>query len=267
MDVSQVEKALSKKTRAVLAVHTYGLPVDLDPLVALCHSNDVFLVEDAAEAHGLRYREKPVGSFGIASTFSFYANKNVTAGEGGMVLTSDNHLAEHLRLVRNLSFRKDVRFVHNELGWNMRLSGLQAALGNSQLRRLPDSIVKRRRFASIYREALRDIPGIRFAPAQTAYALNDYWVVGIVLDPQIFGAAKEISSQLERGGVQTRPFFFPLSRQPVIQGTYSREVGSFPVSENLGQQGLYLPNGLGMDDRDVFSAAEEVRRILSAYIV
>ena len=264
MDVRNIEQAITSKTRAILAVHTYGLPVDMDPVLAVASRYSIPVVEDAAESHGLIYKDRVCGSMGFVSTFSFYANKNVTTGEGGMILTDDEALATRLRYLHNLTFNPERRFVHEELGWNLRFTGIQAAMGLSQLARLDSSIEKRRRFSAVYREALAVCEGVAMAPQHTSYATNDYWVVGVVLDSTKKGNAADLAKKLDLQGVQTRPFFYPLHQQPVYLKAPQGHPISLPVAENLGRQGLYFPNGLGMSDAQIHTAAGVIRKTLSS---
>ncbi len=263
MDVSKVADLITPKTKAIMAVHIYGLPVDMDPLVALADSANIPVIEDAAEAHGLNYKNRVCGSLGFVSTFSFYANKNITTGEGGMVCSSDQEFVERLRYFRNLTFTPQRRFVHEEVGWNLRFSGIQAALGLSQLRRLNESIMRRREIAGAYRQALGSIPGISFAPASGPFGVNDYWVVGIALQPKLFPRAVEVAEKLLTTGVQTRPFFFPLHLQPVYRKSVVFRQSHLPVSEWLGEYGLYLPNGLGMTNQQLRDSIAKTKDALS----
>lgn len=256
MDVSKLEEAITPQTVAILTVHTYGLPVDMKPVMSLAEKHCIPIIEDAAEAHGLRYEDLPCGSMGFASTFSFYANKNVTTGEGGIILTSDEVFAERLRYLRNLTFSQDQRFVHDEIGWNLRFTAIQAALGMSQLSRLESTIRERRKIASQYRDKLSEIEGVRMAPDHVRYATNDYWVVGVLLSSERFPRAAEVAAELASKGVQTRPFFFPLHKQPVyFKSPVFREYSN-PCSEILGNYGLYLPNGLGSTQDQIDQAVE-----------
>lgn len=262
MNVEGVERAISERTKAIMVVHTYGLPVDMDPLLAIAATRSILVIEDAAEAHGSFYKERPVGGIGYVSTFSFYANKNITTGEGGMILTSDPKFAEKIRYYRNLTFQPSKRFVHEDLGWNLRFSAIQAALGLSQMKRLVAIVQRRREIATTYRERIGGIPGVRMAPTKTTYAVNDYWVVGAVLDRERFGLASHAATQLLELGVQTRPFFFPLHKQPVYRRMFGNEV-SMPEAEYLGAQGLYFPNGLGMSEADLQEATSRVFEVLN----
>lgn len=261
MDVSQVEALITPKTKAIMAVHIYGLPVDMDPLLELAESYNIPVIEDAAEAHGMKYKGKITGSMGLASTFSFYANKNITTGEGGMILTDNEEFATKLRWLKNLAFLPEKRFVHNEIGWNSRLSSLQCALGTSQTLRLNSILERRRKLADRFHEALSAIKNIQLAPKEVAYAKNDYWVFGILLLPEFGAKAMEVMATLERSGIGTRPFFFPLHKQPVV---LERGINSVPLpnSEYLGDHGFYIPNGLGMNEKQISQVIEKVSSAL-----
>jgi perosamine synthetase len=264
MRTDLLRDVLSEKTRAILVVHIYGIATDMSRVMKFARENDLRVIEDSAEAHGVFFRDQPCGSFGDLSTFSFYANKNVTTGEGGMVLTDDSQLAEQLRYFRNLTFLESRRFVHEDLGWNMRLSSLQAALGTSQSKRIEDSLVRRRFIADRYREALQSLKGIRFQADQYEGNKNGYWVFGVVLDSHSrFPNAEAAMAAFAEEGVGTRPFFFPLHQQPLISRYPHRTVGEYPVSENLGVNGFYLPNGLGMSDSDLDRAVSIASEVLA----
>lgn len=264
MDVTQVEAVVTEKTKAILAVHTYGLPVDMDRLLAIAMKYEIPVIEDAAESHGLQYKGHACGSMGFASTFSFYANKNITTGEGGMILSSDEEFVSDLRYYRNLTFMPPRRFVHEAIGWNLRFSGVQAALGLSQLQRLSESIRRRREIAQAYREALAGIPGLSFAPHEGEFGKNDYWVVGISLDKDCFPGAIEMGQKLLDAGVQTRPFFYPLHLQPVFKKSSVFLNYHLPVAEWLGDYGLYLPNGLGMRDEQLRRAVQITEEVFTS---
>ncbi len=259
MDVSQVESLISPKTKAIMAVHIYGLPVDMDPLLEIAGRHGIPVIEDAAESHGLRYKDRIAGSMGLVSTFSFYANKNITTGEGGMVLTDDQLLAGRVRGLRNLAFQPERRFIHSELGWNARLSSLQCALGTSQLKRAPEILERRKAIASLYNDAFSDFDGFSLPLGETAYAENNYWVYGLVLKPELEKTAREVMRSLELKGVGSRPFFFPLHLQPVLE-KYGIQFGKHaqPESELLGEFGFYVPNGLGMSPIDAERVAQAV---------
>ena len=264
MRTDQLESALSDKTRAILVVHIYGIATDMSQVMSFAETHGLKVIEDSAEAHGVFFKDKPCGSFGDVSTFSFYANKNVTTGEGGMVLTDDAKLAEKLRYFRNLTFLDSRRFVHEDLGWNMRLSSLQAALGTSQAKRVAETINRRRAIADRYRYALQGIDGLRFQADEFKGNRNGYWVFGVLLDSHPkFSNAEAAMAALAAAGVGTRPFFYPLHKQPLITQYQHRTIGEYPVAEALGENGFYLPNGLGMSESDLEVAVSIAQEILS----
>lgn len=262
MDVGQVADRITPRTRAIMAVHIYGLPVDMDPLLALAERHGLRVIEDAAEMHGQTYRGRPCGSFGDLSVFSFYPNKHVTTGEGGMILTDDPALAERCRSLRNLCFQPGRRFVHEELGWNLRMSNLQAAVGVAQLERLDEFVARKRRMGRRYTELLANVPGLQLPLPATDYAENIYWVYGVVLDDALPFDAEEAMARLRRAGVGTRPFFWPMHEQPVFRrmGLFANE--RHPVAERLARRGFYLPSGLALTDQQIEQAAQALQECL-----
>lgn len=261
MDVSQVAACITSRTRAIMVVHIYGLPVDMTPVLALAKEHGLRVIEDAAEAIGQTYRGQPCGGFGDISTFSFYSNKHVTTGEGGMVLTDDAALAERCRSLRNLCFQKK-RFVHEELGWNFRMSNLQAALGVAQLERLDEFIGRKRRVGAIYHEALTGSPEIQLPLARTDYAENIYWVFGVVLENAVPFDAEAAMQRLAHAGIGTRPFFWPLHEQPVFRKIGMFAAASFPIAERLARRGFYLPSGLATSEDSVRQSAAALQSII-----
>jgi len=263
MDTDQIEQHITARTKAIMAVHIYGLPVDMEPVLSLARKYGLRVIEDAAEAHGLSCRGNPCGSFGDLSTFSFYPNKLVTTGEGGMLLTDDEAVAERCRSLRNLCFRTDRRFLHHELGWNYRMSNLQAAVGLAQLERMNEFIGRKRRMGRRYTELLSDIPGIQLPCAHTGYAENIYWVYGIVLKKAASCSAAEVMRQLSLCGVGTRPFFFPMHRQPVFIKTGLFKNVSCPTAERIAQQGFYIPSGLALSNEQIERVSRCVKKVLT----
>ena len=258
LSAATLHAAITPRTRALLAVHIYGLPIDMDPVVALCDKHQVVIIEDAAESHTVTYNGKLCGSFGLASTFSFYANKAITTGEGGMVVTDDANFAQRLRGLRNLAFlpAPGPRFVHEEIGWNARLSALQAALGKSQLQRMNEVTAEKRRIGLAYHNALADHPLIQMQPTETSYSRNMYWVVGLILSEPL--DARQVAKLLRDRGVDTRPFFYPLHKQPMLSKYSLDTQPSLPVAERLGSQGLYLPSFVGITDDEVSFCAQQL---------
>jgi perosamine synthetase len=257
----RIADRITRRTKAIMIVHIYGLPVDMDPVLALARRHGLTIIEDAAEMHGQAYKGRPCGSLGDISTFSFYPNKLVTTGEGGMVLTDDPAIAERCRAMRNLCFQSRKRFVHEELGWNFRMSNLQAAVGVAQLERLDEFVVRKRRMGAAYQERLRDLHGLQLPVARTAYAENIYWVFGVVLDDDLAIDAAEAMRRLAARGVGTRPFFWPMHEQPVFRkmGLFADE--AYPNAERLARRGFYLPSGLALTDiqiEQVVAALQEI---------
>jgi perosamine synthetase len=255
-----VEKAVSPRTRAIMVVHIYGLPVDMEPILHTAEKYGLSIIEDAAEVHGQTYNDRPCGSFGDLSTFSFYPNKHVTTGEGGMILSDDPELADLCRSLRNLCFQKR-RFVHTELGWNARMSNLQAAVGVAQLERLSDFLTRKREIGKLYMKLLNGLSRVQLPLQHTAYADNVYWVFGMVLGRDIKASAEDVMRLLAQREIGTRPFFFPMHRQPVFVGKYDSGLDC-PVAENLGERGFYLPSGLALTDEEIVHVAEAVREII-----
>jgi len=262
MDIAQIEARITPRTRAIMVVHIFGLPVDMDPLLALARKHGLKVIEDAAEMHGQTYKGKPCGSFGDISTFSFYPNKHITTGEGGMIVTDDPALAEKCRSLRNLCFKPEQRFVHDELGWNFRMSNLQAALGVAQLERLDEFVQIKRRMGARYTELLAGTQGIQLPLAHTDYADNIYWVYGMVLDDSVPFDAKEAMTRLGKLGIGTRPFFWPMHEQPVFRkiGLFAGE--SYTVSERIARRGFYIPSGMALTDEQMERSAAAVKEIL-----
>lgn len=262
MDIAQVEARITPRTRAIMAVHIYGLPVDMAPLLAIAKKHKLAIIEDAAEMHGQTYRGRPCGSFGELSVFSFYPNKHITTGEGGMIVTDDDRLAERCRRLRNLCFQPGRRFVHEELGWNFRFTNLQAAVGLAQLERLDEFVLRKRAMGALYTRLLQPETRFQLPLARTDYADNIYWVYGIVLDEACGFDAEEAMRRLQRHNIGTRPFFWPMHEQPVFlkQGLFTGE--HYPVAERMARRGFYLPSGLALTEDQIRRAAEAALRIV-----
>jgi perosamine synthetase len=263
ISVKQLAERITPSTKAIMVVHIYGLPVDMGPIIELARIHDLKIIEDAAEMHGQTYNGQPCGSFGDISTFSFYPNKHITTGEGGMLVCDDPELAERCRGLRNLCFHAKKRFVHEELGWNYRMTNLQAALGLAQLERLNEFVDRKRAMGKRYTVLLKDIDGVQLPPERTEYAENIYWVYGLVLDDSIPFDAEEVMKRLAAAGIGTRPFFWPMHEQPVFKkmGLFTGE--SYPVAERLARRGFYLPSGLALTEQQLERIAEAAREVFA----
>lgn len=264
MDVGQIEARITPRTKAIMAVHIYGLPVDMDPLLEIARRHGLKVLEDAAQMHGQTYKGQPCGSFGNISTFSFYPNKHITTGEGGMIVTDDDQLAEDCRGLRNLCFQSGKRFVHERLGWNLRMTNMQAALGLAQLERLDAFVGHKRAMGARYDELLQGQVGVQCPLSRTDYAENIYWVFGLVLDAAVPFGAEDAMTRLGEMGVGTRPFFWPMHEQPVFQkmGLFVGE--RYPVAENLARRGFYIPSGLALTTEQQETVIACVRRLMES---
>ncbi len=265
MDINQIKDKITSRTKAIMVVHIYGLPVDMDPVIRLAKKNGLKIIEDSAEALGLCYKGRACGSFGDVSTFSFYPNKLVTTGEGGMIATNDENIAKQCHSLRNLCFQTEKRFIHEELGWNFRMTNIQAALGLAQLERFEEFINKKRHMGKTYTERLQKIDGIQLPLEKTDYAENIYWVYGLVLEDDMRCNSEEIMKKLKEKNIGSRPFFWPLHEQPIFL-----KLGIFrdvvcPVAEGLARRGFYIPSGLGLKEEEIDRVSDAIGNILQAY--
>ncbi len=246
MRVDEIEVKITSRTKAIMMVHLYGLPVQADKILKLAEKYKLKVIEDAAEMHGQTFRGKPCGSFGDISTFSFYPNKHITTGEGGMVVTDDEELAERCRSIRNLCFRRDIRYVHDEISGNYRFTNLQAAVGLAQLERLEEFVERKRRMGQYYTERLQEVEGLQLPVTKTDYAENIYWVYGLVLNREIQADNRIVQKMLAERGVGTRTFFWCMHEQPVYRNMGLFLEDTYPVAEYLARKGFYIPSGLAL---------------------
>jgi perosamine synthetase len=261
MDTAQMNSKITPRTRAIMPVHIYGHPVDMDPIIDLAAKHSLAVIEDAAEAHGAEYRSRRCGSFGLMSCFSFYANKLVTTGEGGMVLTDDSAIAERLRYLRNLCFLPRRRFYHEELGFNFRLTNLQASLGVAQIERIEETIQKKRWIGQEYTRRLQHIKTIQL-PVEEKWARSVYWMYGLVLSADSGMNATEFAEKLKQRGIETRPFFLGMHEQPVFKRRSLFKDERYPVAERIARQGLYLPSGIGLTPEQLNTVSDAVNEVL-----
>jgi perosamine synthetase len=270
MDLEQVAAAITPRTKAIMVVHMYGHPVDMDPIMALAERHGLIVIEDAAEVHGALYQSgrgtpsatwKKCGGIGHISTFSFFANKLITTGEGGMVITDNDEFAAKARGLRNLCFRGDRRFLHTEHGYQFRLTNMQAALGVGQVRRI-ESIVERKRWAATeYTRRFADLPQLQL-PMEHPWARSVFWVYGIVLADDVPFDATEFARRLKELGVETRPFFLGMHEQPVFHDMGLFKGTHHPISERIARRGLYVPSGLALTLDQIERVSEAVNSAL-----
>lgn len=266
MDVDQIEGRITQKTKAIMPVHIYGHPVDMDPIMELARKRNLMVIEDAAEAHGAEHKGRRCGSIGHVSAFSFYANKIITTGEGGMVLTSDSKMAERARSYRNLCFRPEKRFYHTELGNNYRMTNVQAALGVAQMDRIDEFVSIKRRLGQYYHAKFKDISGIR-GQIERPWAKTVYWMYCIELADTLGLDADQVMAALAKKGIGTRPFFLGLHEQPALhqKGLFVGE--RYPVTERISRKGLYLPSGLALTAAQIDQVIAALRIILEGKFV
>ena len=257
LDPAELAAKITPRTRGILVVHTYGHPADMGPILDLAERRGLWVVEDAAEAHGARYRDRPTGSLGRAASFSFYANKIITTGEGGMVTTNDAEVARLARRLRDHAFSDERHFWHKYLGFHYRMTNLQAAIGLAQTERLDELVEIHRVNAARYTARLSHIPGLTL-PIERPWARNVYWMYGLLVE-DAFGISRDVlRSRLARHGIETRTFFIPIHFQPIYYETFKGQ--RYPVAEDLCRRGLYLPSGATLTETEIDYVSEMVAK-------
>jgi len=258
MDINQVEAKITPRTKAIVPVHIYGHPTDMDPLMALAEKHGLLVIEDAAEAHGAEYKGRRTGGLGHAAGFSFYGNKIITTGEGGMVTTNDRDLAQLAWNLRDHAFSHERHFWHKFVGFNYRMTNLQAAIGLAQVEQLDGFVAARRRNAAEYNRRLQDIPGIR-TPSEAPWAKNVYWMYGILVDEAAYGMNRDaLRRVLADHGIETRTFFIPMHAQPVYWQQFKGE--RYPVAEDLCRRGFYLPSASSLRIDEIEYITDVIRQ-------
>ena len=260
VDPSRIEGKITDQTKAIMPVHLYGHPADMDPILALAGKYNLYVIEDAAEAHGAEYKDRKAGGLSDIGCFSFYANKIITTGEGGMLVTDNDEIADQARRLRDLAHSRERRFLHTEVGFNYRLTNLQAAIGVAQLKRIRQSIEKKRWMASLYDELLSSVEGIKL-PMEQRWARSVYWMYAILIEDSFGMSRDEFMRELKDRGIETRTFFIPMHQQPVFRkmGLFANE--SYPIAEKLSEKGLYLPSGLAITEEQIRYACEAIKEI------
>ena len=264
MDCDEIVKKITKKTKAIIITHIYGFPVDMNKILKIAKKNNIKIIEDAAEMIGQTYYKKKCGAFGDLSTFSFYANKHITTGEGGMILTNDKKLYSKCKSLRNLSFGSGVdRFNHDDIGWNYRMSNLQAALGCGQLKNINRIIMRKREIGKRYISILKNSNKITIQPHKLKYAKNIFWVFGVLLKRNMQFSRNQIVKKLEKFNIQTRNFFYPMHKQKIFNKMkiFSSKQ-KFKNAEYLSKNGFYLPSGLGITNKEVDFVGKTLFKIL-----
>jgi len=256
IDPTKIEEKITSRTKAIMVVHLYGHPVDMDPILEIADKHGLYVIEDAAEAHGAEYKGRRAGSLGHMGCFSFYANKIVTTGEGGMIVTNDATLAARARKLRDQAYEKERRFWHQELGFNYRMTNVQAAIGVAQMERIDEFINTRRRNAQLFNELLSEVPGLTLPP-EAEWAKNVYWMYSLLVGDDFGMDRDQLADYLKSQGIDTRPFFYPIHLQPLYEQLFRGE--NYPVAEELSKRGINLPSGNELTETQVRRIAEEIK--------
>ncbi len=262
IDPEKIEAKITPNTKAIMAVHMYGHPCDMDKINSIAKRHNLYVIEDCAEAHGAEVNGVKVGALSDVACFSFYGNKILTTGEGGMCVCKDDALASKMRLLCNQGFGEP-RFVHQVVGYNYRLTNVQAAIGLAQTEMVEQKVDKKRWIGQKYNEYLADYPHVSL-PVEEPWAKNVYWMYGIVIKPSMGMTKDEVMAKLKENGVDTRSFFCPMSLQPAYKGDDSRfpdVSGHYAVSVDLWNRGLYLPSGLPLTEDQIKTVADKVKQL------
>jgi len=255
MDPMQLEGLITERTKAIMPVDLYGHPADMSAILAVAQAHGLHVIEDAAEAHGAMYRGQPCGSMGDMSCFSFYGNKVITTGEGGMILTDNAEWYERARMLRDHAMSPTERYYHPEIGFNYRLTNIQAALGLAQLERLDEFVAIKRRNAALYAEGLQGVPGVTLAP-EAEWAKNCYWMYSILVEEPYPLSRNELMAQLRARGVDSRPFFRAIHTMPC----HPRDI-QLPVAERLAATGINLPSSVKLTEEQIAYICQQIREL------
>jgi perosamine synthetase len=261
IDPSLIEAKITKKTKAIIVVHIYGHPVDMDPIMKIARKHNLVVIEDGAEAHGATYKGKKVGSLGHIGCFSFYSNKIVTTGEGGGITTNDSALDKKIRLIKNLSFGEKNKFMHQGLGFKYQMTNLQAAVGAGQMTHIDDIVKRKRKMGEIYLKGLKDVPYIEL-PREEKYAKNVYWMFNIILIGPLSGKREVFMSELKKRGIDTREDFVPFNQQTVFIKQGLTKPTDCPVVNSFYQDGFYLPSGTLISKKEQSYVIKHVKEVV-----
>lgn len=247
IDPSKIEVKITKKTKAIVPVHLYGHPADMDPILKLAKKHNLYVIEDAAEAHGAEYKGKKVGGFGDIACFSFFGNKTITTGEGGMLITNNKEWAKRAKYLRDQAKSPKRKYWHANIGYNYGLTNLQAGVGLAQLKKLDGFIEKKRQIASWYNNLLKNINGITLPP-EKSWAKNSYWMYSILVEKKFGSSRNHLMEKLKERGIETRPFFYPIHSMPPYR---KLATGNYPNTINIARKGLNLPSSVTLKVKDI----------------
>lgn len=261
IDSRLLEAKITSRTRVILVVHIFGHPVDMGPVMAVARANNLFVVEDVAEAHGAEYNGKRVGGIGDIAAYSFYANKILTTGEGGMVTTNNDEWAARARSLKSLAFGTQNKFMHDDVGFNYRLPNLQCAIGVAQLEKWEDIKRRKREMAAFYLDALKDISELQL-PVEKLYAFNMYWMFLMVLRGALKGKRAAVMAQLKSRGVETREGFVPANEQNVLIARGITKPADCPIASSFASDSFYIPSGTNILKEEMQFVAQQVREVV-----
>lgn len=254
INVKKIEEKITHRTKVIMPVHTYGHPADMDKILDIAKKYNLYVVEDAAEAHGSEYQGRKIGSIGDIACFSFYANKIITTGEGGMLTTDNEEMAKIARGLRGHAFSEERHFWHNYIGFNYRMTNLQAAIGLAQMEKFDENVRRRIQNAKLYNSMLKNIKGITLPP-QTKGVKNVYWMYSILVNDEFDITRDELRKKLAKRGIETRTFFIPIHLQPIYFRRYNER---FPVAEELCGRGMYLPSASTLTKEEIEYVVESI---------
>jgi len=257
MDVDQIAAKITPRTKVIIPVHTYGHPVDMDPLMELADKHGIVVLEDAAEAHGAEYKGRRAGGLGHAAAFSFYGNKIITTGEGGMITTNDEKLAKLTQNLRDHAFSSERHFWHKYMGFNYRMTNLQAAVGLAQTEQMDKFVELRRRNAAMYSDLLKEIPGV-VTPPEAGNCRNVFWMYSILVEEEFGMSRDQIRAYLAKHGIETRTFFIPMHLQPIYYEAFKGQ--RYPVAEMLCKSGFYLPSASSLKPEQIKFIVQVMRQ-------
>ena len=261
MCLKDFERKITKKTRAIIVTHTYGFPCNINQIIQICKKKKIIIIEDAAEMIGQTYKGKPCGSFGEISIFSFYANKHITTGEGGIILTNNKKLYEKACSLRNLAFGKKNRFNHDDIGWNYRFTNMQAALGLNQLKRLDKIIRTKRIIGTKYYNLLKNNKYITIQPPILNKESNIYWIFGILIKKNSKFKKEAVIKKLLNKRIQCRDFFWPMHKQKIFKNVIQSKNKKFPIADLLSKNGFYIPTGMNITKKEIKYISTSINNI------
>jgi perosamine synthetase len=263
LDPAELEAKITPRTKAIMVVHLFGHPVDMDPVMAIARKHNLYVIEDCAEAHGATYKGRKVGGIGHVGCFSFYANKIITTGEGGMITTNDRKIADKARSLRGLAFGDTNKFMHKDIGFNYRMTNLQAAIGCAQFKKIEQIIERKRKMASLYRESFAPLGELVQLPVEKPYARNVYWMYHLGVAGKIAGKREIVMKKLAERGVETRESFIPFNGQDIFIAKGLTRLDECPKANDIGRRGFYLPSGPTLTLEQMRYVGESLKSVIA----